>query len=272
MLQPGDFVTQSDASGRYQFDMSAADGAFDLSCTPDGYASDTISVQLTRGETATADFGLNALPKFENIRLLSDNEATFLFEQGRRYVNLSAAVSDLDGQTDIKLVWCEWPDFGVRDTLRFAPLENAYVSRSRESQLGISNLETLVGKSAWFYAEDQQGAIVKSEVQTIRRVIWTIPKGEEPRGTTTQPFNFTWTRPDSVRGTRFPLTYTVEIYIDSPVFFPPEDVISDIPIETTSLSYNNPALESGQSYYWVLYFVDEFGNRSRSFQNALVID
>ncbi len=271
MLQPGDLLTRSDANGDYFFEITDGDGSFMLSCTANSYSGDTLALNLDRGEAAVADFSLNALPRFQRTSLLSDNEASFQFQLGRRYLNISAQVNDPDGANSIQTVWCEWPEFGIRDTLRWAPMENAYVSRPRESQLGVETLGALVGKPAFFYAEDQQGSIGISEAQTLRRVIWTIPIGDGPIEDTTQPFDFQWTRPDTIGGTRFPLTYTIEIYIDSPVFFPPEDVISGLPVETTSVTYNNPALQAGESYFWVLYFVDEFGNRSRSLQNGLII-
>ena len=269
-MQPGNFLTLTDQDGRYSLDVEAPDGMYTVTSSHEGYEDLTQETQLSRENAVVLDFAVNGLPLFDFHQVASTRISTFR-GIGGTFLELRANVNDPDGINDIETVWCNWPEIAYTDTLIWVPQENEFQLQLNRQQINVNTLHSLIGKPLNFQAIDRQGAIAQTEPLPLIRIIETPPIGSAPIGLTTQPFDFVWAIPDTIQDVPFPFTYSIEIYLDVPFFTPPEDVIMNIPPSTSRLRYENSALRSGESYYWVLYYVDEFGNRSRSVEYGMEI-
>ena len=258
-------MTTTDINGDYTILADVSPGQYTLLCEAAGFGPDSIVLPLGEDVSITADFKLNALPQFQSISITSLHEASFI-PPDDYFLDISARVADGEVNGGIRSVWFEIQSRLVEDTLRFLPQEQRYFKRLRPNQLNVSTLEELIGLPIILYAEDINGAIVASEERFMTRVINTTPITSAPNGSATIPFNFEWQQP----AVSYEFNYQVEIFLNLNIALPPEDIITSIPSERTSFTYNQP-LPSGD-YFWVLYINDSFGNRSRSVQKQLIIE
>lgn len=270
-LTPGNMVAQSDMSGFFNISGSIAPGAYSLACVAEGFAPDTL--RFTIRQDTSVIFKLNILPVFEHISLTTDHEASFV-PPDNFFLNVDVLVSDADALGNVEATWFDIPATGHRDTLQeIASVQGQrFFKRIEAVDLGVSSLKELIGKPLVFYARDGQGAVAASGGRYLTRIIDDPPRPLAPITVPPQPpvsvpFRFEW---DFI-SEPFPFEYAVEIYLNVPVALPPEVQIDGISSDSTGYFFNPPSFNAGE-YYWVLYIVDEFGNRSRSLQRVLNIE
>ena len=258
---------KTNANGEYSIDANIAAGQYILLCEAANFAADSINLTLNTEKEVNADFQLNALPRFNQISLRTRHEAKF-FPPDDFFLEIAVAAEDGDTAGLLDLVWYEIESMGFVDTLQFLPQAQIYFKRLKASDFGVLALESLLGKPFKFFVKDANGAVVFSEEKFITRIIDPTPRTISPLGNTTIPFEFTWQAIEEFL-TPYPFTFSIEIFLNVNIALPPEDVIENISASQTSIHYNG-SLPPG-SYFWVLYIVDEFGNRSRSIPTELTI-
>lgn len=270
-LTPGNMVAQSDMNGHFTISGGIAPGDYTLRCEAEGFAVDSLNFSIRQDTSVT--FKLNALPVFERISLTTDHETTFL-PPDNYFLNIDILARDTDAPGNIALVWFDIPATGHRDTLQeIASVQGQrFFKRIEAAEMGVNSLKELIGKPLEFYARDGEGAAAASGGRYLTRIIddpplplapITVP----PQPPVSLPFRFEW---DFI-SEPFHFDYAIEIYLNVPVALPPEAQISGIPADSTGYFFNPPSFSAGE-YYWVLYIVDEFGNRSRSRQTVLTIE
>lgn len=270
-LKPGNRVAQSDMNGIFNISGNIAPGPYTLVCKAEGFAADSLSFRVR--QDTTVSFKLNALPAFERISLTTDHETTFL-PPDNFFLNIDILASDVDALGNIELVWFDIPAIGHSDTLQelAAAQGQRFFKRIEASDLRVNSLKELIGKPLEFYARDEQGAVAESGERYLTRIIDDPPRpvapiNPPPQPPVSVPFHFEW----EFISEPFHFDYAIEIYLNVPVALPPEAQISGIPADSTGYFFNPPSFSAGE-YYWVLYIVDEFGNRSRSRQTVLTIE
>ncbi len=265
-LKPANLITLSDASGNFDLRGEIPGGDYLLTCQATGFRSDSLSVRLPIPQDVT--FKLDALPYFTNISLTTHHISRFFPPDDLFLVQIEVTVEDRDGGGDVSQVTMQIPDFSFVDTLtRVSPQEQQFITQVEPHQIGLTFLGELVGKPFVFQAQDLPGAVSQSDAAFITRIIDQTPLTQFPAGgvTLTPPIEFQWA-PVSVP---FTFSYTIEIYQSFINFSTLVDAIANIPPANTSYTYTNP-LPAG-NFFWVIYIVDEFGNRSRSKKSSFVI-
>lgn len=270
-LKPGFFITRSDMNGQFNISQKIEPGDYMLTVSASGFGSDSLTFTAAADTFITAK--LNALPNFQETLLITRQEALFT-PPNRFYLDVSAVVSDADNLGDVAAVWIEIPATGIVDTL--LPISSAgeqrFFKRLRASNLGLTALDQLIGKPIVFHAIDVNSSEAISNEQFMSRIIAETPQTLRPNANvdttdTTVPFHFTWA-PALVS---FPFTYEIDVFPDVLVSVPPTLQITDIPSDSTRRRYSGSELTSGEAYYWILYIIDEFGNRSQSLRTSLII-
>ncbi len=265
-LKPVNLITLSDASGNFIIQGDIPGGDYLLTCRADGFQSDSLPVTLPFNNKVT--FKLDALPYFTNISLTTHHISRFFPPDDLFLVQISVSVDDSDGSGDVAQVTMQIPDFSFVDTLtRISPQEQQFITQLEPHLIGLTSLGELIGKPFVFQAQDLPGAVNQSDAAFITRIIDETPLTQFPAGgvTLSPPIEFQW----SSVTVPFSFSYMIEIYQSFINFSTLVDAITNIPPDKTSFTYTN-ALPAG-NFFWVIYIVDEFGNRSRSKESSFVI-
>ncbi|MGH1366715.1 MAG: carboxypeptidase-like regulatory domain-containing protein [Calditrichia bacterium] len=262
---PGETTAVSNENGEFRFDEVFNNGSYSVICTKDAFAPDTLELNLNASQNLS--FALNELPLISDVSVTTRYEARFL-PPNRTFLEFGVSGRDSDRPGSLVSAVVEVPGFSFLDSLiEVEPLnDQRFFNRFVASDFGINTLEALIGKPAFFWIQDAEGAKSAVIQGQLARIITQLPRPLEPSGLIGMPFDFHWEQ----RTLPFDFTYAIEIYLNVGINLPPVDTIEDIPSNQTLLSYNNPALNQ-QNYFWVLYIVDEFGNRSRSYETTLQI-
>lgn len=264
MLKPGNLIGRTNGGGNYTIDNISA-GTFTIVCQADGFWPD--SVEQTLEQQATADFRLDALPFFTNISITTQHIFSFINSVDTFFVEFEVSADDPDGAGDVDFVHYSIDPFAFSDTLiQVSPQAQRYIGQLELSDLGIASIDELNGQPFTFFVEDLPGAIVSSGAQFITRIINETPVALAPVNTIIQPpFTFEWEA--------FPVTYSfsydIQIFQINFNIFTLVDEITGIPSSQTSVEYSR-SLDRGE-YFWVLFVIDEFGNKSRSVENPFTV-
>jgi len=247
------FLAFTDENG--EFEVRVDVGEHIVSVYKDGYLSDSEQISLKFGDVREVEFRLDALPYMDSARLVTDHILSNI--SGESYIlKARCKVLDPDGLYEIDSVIFELPD-------TFFIMERdgeAWFSLQVDSdELPSGSIHSLIGRSLFFKAVDVHGAHSRFGPFTLTRIIEPTPSGVSPIGgasVSPQP-EIVW----RCFGANFPVSYELELY-SAPIGQPPTLVLDTAGLTDTVYTIQSP-LDEGY-YYWVVYAVDEFGNRSRS--------
>jgi len=257
-LNPGNQISVTNGTGNYQFpDISP--GAYNLTIVTDGYAADSAEINIEN--STELNFALDSLPHFRNISLTTSHITHWFPPDDIYSMQVETVGQDGDGNGDIESVWLKIDQYNFSDTLQqTAPGSNIFRGQISAPELPINNLNELIGKPFRFFIKDLPGFTNSSLPQYISRIIEETPQLISPVGLTiisSDTINFKW---QAIIDIHFPFAQKIEIYsVDLGLKV---DEMSNINSDASEYLYTKPF--SNGDYYWVLYIVDEFGNRSGS--------
>jgi hypothetical protein len=260
----------------HEFSFTDKDGFYELkqvveeNCTIiaylEGYASDSIAIEMEWGDTDTVNFVLDSLPGFHLCRVTTHVESKTDTGSTARYALFEAEVFDGDDLLDIQSVlgWIGNPT----DTfnLEYDPGNTAnqglvYAKTVSYKNLPGGSLEGLLGKDCFFLVRDRANKEAVSNPVRAVRVIVEIVELVKPVNHARVEENpeLVWHKADAA----YPYTYTVEVEdADSMVWSR-----AGIPSTDTTVQTN---LGVGE-YSWHVWIVDEFGDRSRSLSTGFIV-
>lgn len=264
-LNPGNRISVTNGAGNYQFP-DIPPGTYNLTVFADGYASDSSEINIETN--SELNFALDSLPYFRNISLTTSHTTRFFPPDDIFSIQIETVGEDGDGVGDIDQVWFQIDQISFSDTLQqTAPGSNIYRGQVLAPDLPILNLQELIGKPFYFYIKDHPGFANASNSQYITRIIDRTPQIIAPFGLaiiSSDTINFKWQANVDIH---FPFTQKIEIYsIDLGLKV---DEVSNISSDASDYLYTSPF--SNGKYYWVLYIVDEFGNRSGSKEGSFQV-
>ncbi len=240
-------------------------GAYTVYASKQGYRPDSLRVEVS-GHAAPDPllFRLDALPEIRNCLLTTSHISRWWPPDDLYVLTAVASVGDPDGPGDLVAVWLECDAVGVIDTLTYSSKYRAFATEVLERELPNRSLESLQGHAFRIRASDRLRATASSEALHISRIIEATPVLESPQGYVEAPPRpwLRW-RPVSVR---FPFTWSVEVVrLESGLTLPAWRA-DGLPSDSTQVRVPQPLASGG--YYWAVWIVDEWGNRSRSKEGA----
>lgn len=264
-LQPGDHAALTDGNGQYRFGSLAA-GTYQLTCTAEGYAVDSIDINLT--ESTQKDFYLDRLPYFKTVSLSTRHVSRWFPVEDVYYLQIRSEVGDPDGIGDVRAVFYEIPEYQYKDTLQATIDAGIFTSRAGVDKLPVQSIQQLIGKRFDFYVEDDAGFSGESTGHYVSRIIEETPVLLYPTGLETvadSTINFQWQKVILP----YEFSFTLELQQNNLGVISKVDEIAAIPADATRFLYRT-SLAAGD-YLWILYIVDAFGNTSSSKQGAFRI-
>ncbi len=260
---PGNLFLQTDEEGKFLIQNIQPDDGL-LIIEKEGYLSDTIRVLWENSKKISKDVNLNKLPELDSISVY-----TVIINQTAPEINhqlfIIAKISDADN--DIDSVQVRSDPLNIEKTMNYDVDKKSYKVNFVLSELKINDLEEITGHEFDIIVNDIFGNTFKIGSEKVSRVIKNQVNIISPaNGSVADSLpELKWDRFSS----GYFFNYTIEIYTNDPADAQLAARISGISKDSTSYKLNQPL--PANEYFWVLWIVDEFYNRSRSKPATFVV-
>lgn len=269
MLEPGMYSVTSNQDGRFVFrDVPA--GEYVLSASKDGFESQDEIVEVELGASVdSVQVRLDGLPIFRSISIYSTHISRWFPTEDLYRLDAVVSVEDPDGLGDVDSVWFAIPSRDFEYGLRATNISGQYEEFILSESLPGNSLYALQGDQIVVEAMDAAGLISTSDPRHILRVIDYTPVAIDPQG---QEVLDTSTPTLSWEDAALPYEFTYRVEVTrvqanvETTFYSKPDIPSD------NLSHQVDMDLSPGTYYWTVFVVDQYGNRSRSKEAGFIIE
>lgn len=252
---PDNRSVRADANGQFVIDdILPNNGA--LFFHADGYRADSVSVQWVKNRSPEIVCYLNQIPQLQQSGIFSSvlnrypNLRTF-------QLTVQAWIQDPD--QDIETVNIDAPSLGLHKSLTYNPSEKLFQDTFSPYDLALLSLQSAVGKSITISVTDLFGYTYHVGQIALARIIMDEVSYVQP-----STYQITDSRPKlqwKKFQPGFAFTYHLEVYTDEIVpvrIWEKKNLAGDL--TECEVDQDLPSAD----YFWVIWCVDEFGNRSRS--------
>jgi hypothetical protein len=248
-------LVKTNSSGYFKIDNIHAKNGW-LLIQKEGYSSDSFYIEWQYKKNYTVQSFLNEIPKLDSLLLFT----TVL----NQYPNIQTAslevkvkVSDKDN--DIDSVFIENSELSTKHSLTYNVTSKMYERILSQSDLNIDDIEQSIGLQFNIKVKDLFSRMHKIGSDKLNRLIKQEITLEYPlNGEIVQSMPILkWRR--FTPG--FDFTYTAEILTDD---IPPATVWQKEKISSDSISVEVSTVLAPRGYFWVLWCIDKFSNKSRS--------
>ncbi len=251
----------TDDEGRYSI-AGLRDGTFVVTAEAQGYQPDSQEVSVKKGNTASADFLLNARPYLEWVRSISAHEPIWPLDI--YYAELSAHPGDGDGTPDIESLHVAIAGIGYERRMTYDHNLGCFFHTVVPESLPGGTLHDIIGKEILFTVVDKQGGCGFGS-SGIARIVEPLPEivspkqGEQVSRLPVLRWRFY---------TQYEVSYSIKLYSSQPVGLVwSRDSIAQ---HEDSIVVSD-SLEQGP-HYWILTATDIFGNRARSEEASFIAE
>lgn len=252
---PEQRLALTDAAGAFMFDNVLPQNGYLCFSSPE-YRPDSLKVSWQGAKQMDLQFYLNHNPQLER--------AVFFSSVLHRHPNLTSYAATVqvwiqDPDMDIDSVWVQAVSPSLHSRLAYDQAEKCFSKSFTALELSRLSLPGLVGQDLSVQVADMFGYHHLVGVVTLKRLVMEEVEYVQPSSyaiTTNRP-RLQWKRTQP----GFPFTYLVEIYSD--------DIVPGLVWQKAGLAPDaiectvDQSLPAGD-YFWIIWCVDEFGNRSRS--------
>ena len=249
------FVTTDTAGNFVILNVEPVDGS--LIFEKQGYTADTVNVVWKNSKSLNYIVNLNQLPVLDSIAIYTSviNNAS----QPQNFeLTIIAKISDPDKNIDS--VYVSNSFLNLNSGLGYNLTDKVYQTSLSIDSLGISDLEQTIGLDFQINVIDNFNKKHNIGSGKVTRVIKNEVQLTSPAGGSTVDTlpRFSWQKFDA----GYTYTYMLEVFTNNlanaQLVFRAENLPSD------SLSYTTKKPIAQGEYYWVVWAVDRFKNRSRS--------
>lgn len=251
-------ITRTNINGYYQFDIpEAADGW--LFAEKENYWNDSTWINWGESTNKTVDFSLNSIATIDSLRLYS----IIINQWGSLVIeNVAVEVALNDVEKDVDSVHIVLPMKDIKKKLEYNISNKYYEKTFSNQQLNVSSLDELVSKDFIIDVREFSRLSRSAGIGTIKRVIRNTVNQTFPTNGASTSTTPTLKWDPYIPGFKF--SYMLEIYIVEN-FFPvliwdKQNISSD----STSCKVDLELSSSVDEYYWVIWVIDEYGNRLRT--------
>jgi len=224
------------------------------------YLTDSLFVNWTNFKPGLEKF-LNAAPLLQNVVFYSSIENDY---PDRQVISLNFKVEIDDPDNDIDSVLLKSASLDVNTFLGYNLEQKIFEKKLTMADLNINSSEAVIGQEFSISVKDNFSNIIPITTEIVKRIIKeeVIPVIFEGDDTLSVTPTFKWSAIDP----GFPFEYMFEIYYDEKPnarLIYRKEKIPSIPFTERSITLDFPLVEN-KDYYWIVWVVDEFQNRSAS--------
>jgi hypothetical protein len=222
----------------------------------DNYISDSLRITWEVSDTIEINYQMNMVPVLVNETCYSIIKNDYP-DHTYGSLKISGTIED-DNYSSIILVSIRNSALGFSRTISLNA-EHKFDITLYETDLSLDDIDNVIGKEFSIFVryrtrEYTAGSFSISRV--IRNYVEFITPASGKLVTTRNPY-LEWKKINP----GFSFTYTTEVYTDT---INPTLIWSENNIESNNLAKRVGSQLSNGDYFWVIWIVDEFGNRSRS--------
>jgi hypothetical protein len=231
-----------------------------------GYSSDSILISWGVQKKITIQERLNDIPTIDSIFIYS----SILNKYSSPEYQLTFEVTITDQDDNIDSVFAQCPALLIYKSIQ--KISSKYFTEDFSNiDLNLTSFAELIGKNFDIYAKTSSGKTYFVGSSNVKRIITdeieTISPKNEDTLSTSYPV-LSWKR--FLEGFNF--NYKLEVYTDEPepkLLWEKENVSSDDINITVDTSINSTP--DNNKFFWVIWCIDEYGDRSRSKPAGFVI-
>ncbi|MBZ0198230.1 MAG: hypothetical protein K8H86_00065 [Ignavibacteriaceae bacterium] len=224
----------------------------------DKFVTDSLYIKWDTQKKKEVAVFLNAKPVLDSLQFYSIVLNRFQYSQTTDLF-ISTIISDLDGVNDIDSVYIKNEELNFFKVLSYNVNTHFYEAKITLGELNLFSIDEVIGKNFEILVRDLQGRIFTAGSSNIKRIINQEIEIIAPANhqEVSSPIYLSWKR--FTPG--FSFKYFLQISTDNS---PPEIVWQTENISSDSISYKiNQSLSPGE-YFWTIWAIDEFSNRTRS--------
>ncbi|MDR3667191.1 MAG: hypothetical protein P4L35_10155 [Ignavibacteriaceae bacterium] len=231
-----------------------------------GYSSDSVKISWGTEKKISLQERLNVIPFIDSVYIYS----SILNKYSGPENELSFEITITDQDENIDSVFVQCPSLLINKSVQ--KITSTYFSEDfSDIDLNLTAFAEVIGKNFDIYAKTSSGKTFLVGSSNVKRIITdeieTIsPKDEDTLATHYPVLN--WKR--FLEGFNF--NYMLEVYTDEPepkLLWQKANISSDEITGTVDISINSTP--DNNKFYWVIWCIDEFGDRSRSKPAGFVI-
>jgi hypothetical protein len=230
-----------------------------------GFTYDSILVFWGLEKKILINNHLNSEPFLENINFYS--EIRNKYSQKEQYLVIEAEIIDEDNNVDS--VFLECTELNIIQKLEKNDFKK-FSGRFSNYNLSLSSIEEVIGRDFFIKIKDAKGKFFTVGKTNIKRIInqeieFISPSNQDSVNSTPvlrwRPF-----KPG------FEFSFTAEVYTNEPepqLVWKKENILST----QVSVNVDTPLIvtESNDLFYWVIWCIDKFNNKSRSKPASFVV-
>jgi hypothetical protein len=266
LWENSNIVTETDINGRFTLtSIPIKDGKIIFS--KEGYKPDTLMVSWGSSKRYFAQVYFNRMPVLDTVSIYTVVVNQVIL-QPVFTLSVKAGINDADRNIDSVFVLNSI--LRLRKPLTFFPGEATYQTTITQSELNGKNIEETIGldfsiltkdrfQNEFNIGSDRVTRIIKSEVTGLH------PSTDSSIVESNQPVIFNWNEFDA----GYEFSYLIEVY--SYTFSNSQIVHIKSGISSDSTQYTLQQNLGIGNYYWVIWVIDKFQNRSRSKQTTFRI-
>ncbi|HSD62401.1 MAG TPA: hypothetical protein VLB50_01350 [Ignavibacteriaceae bacterium] len=264
LWKPGNIISYTNASGNFTIaNIKTVDGF--LLFRKEGFHTDSIKVNWKGTKKINEQINLNAYPVLDSLSIytvvINVNDTTSQMYD----LVISTKIQDVDN--DIDSVFVVNDPSELNKVMDFNAAAKTYQTILTLQELHLNDLEETIGLQFNFRIKNILGETYNLNGGSVTRVIKNRMTGLQPDSNliiNNFPFNLRWD--EFFAGYHF--HYMVEVYTND--ISNPQLVIRQNNISSQETSFTVDSLGT-DSYWWVIWTIDDFNNMSRSAPATFVI-
>lgn len=259
-------ITYSNNQGYFKIaNVAGMDGW--LTIEKNSYSVDSIFINFEGKKKITENIFLNSIPVVEELQFYSITKNRYSSPPNNQIYNLEVKAKITDVENDIDSVFFESTDLDTRKQLLYNASSRYYENSISLEDLNITSIDVVIGKDFIINVLDEDSKKFKIGTSNIKRIIkeeilTTSPTGKDTVDSANPLLE--WKR--FIPG--FDFQYLIEIYTDEV----PAILVWQKEINSTEIQFQTSANLSHGDYFWVIWAIDEFGNRTRSKPSSFVVN
>lgn len=256
-------ITNTDNKGYFKFEnIHAADGW--LKIEKDGFKYDSLYVSWAGEKNINFEIFLNELPVLQASSFYSVIINRYSIDP-LAYIVMNEAISDKDNDIDSVFVTIE--SLNLKKPLEYNVIKKYYETTLSPTEMNVNDIEMVVGQEFKILVKDIYNDLIAVGSEQITRIIKSEVLFESPKDleivSPTPTLKWKRFKPG------FTFTYAVEIYTNE---INPQLVWQKDNISSEDISINvDTALPAG-NYFWVIWCIDSFMNRSQSKPASFIVE
>jgi len=251
----GSLFTQTDEKGHFTFQNIKPENGW-LFTNKEGFLTDSVHIEWLGKKERSIEIFMNAAPHLDSLTIYSIVLNRYPALQSYRAV-IEAKISDRDNDIDSVYITNQYA--GLKKYLTFNVSKNQYEKTFSNYDLHLASMDEIIGHDFDLFVVDKFGHTLLVGEAGIRRVIHQEVQFKAPANSevvSSRP-RLTWKPFDP----GFPFYFIIQVYTNE---ISPQLVWekSKVPADSTSVTVETTL--GANDYFWIIWCVDEFQNRSRS--------